>query len=71
MDVEGAEASETTQIGDRFYVLPTQIEGQRFDPLQRYYNTGEFLGGPFPNEQSALDWERYFLGYVGGEQDEQ
>jgi hypothetical protein len=72
MDVEAARASGTFGIGDpaQYYVLPTQMqEGEHMDfqeALQRYYNTGQYLGGPFSTEEQAQAWEQDFLGYYQG-----
>jgi hypothetical protein len=67
MDVEGAEGSGTFGINDKFWVLPTQMQGQRLSPdeSRMLFNQGIFLGGPFDTEKEASSWEKEVLGYVG------
>jgi len=65
VDNELAEVTGTFGIGDRTYVLPTQIEGlpmTRAETIERFLRTGEHLGS-FDNLKNALFYERNYLPY--------
>lgn len=64
MDDEGGEATGIFEIDGKHYILPTQVEGQKFpaeEAINRFLDTGEHLG-VFDAEDNASIYEDTYLG---------